>query len=388
MSEEKININTATAEELAELSGIGEVLGERIVDYRNRVHPFEEVIELTAVKGISEQMVRDIEDQLTIGDVTSTEDPLPVSLVEVPSLDTMPVEPEDSSVPEEPAPDEPLLVDEVVSLDEPIVPDEPNVAEETASKEAVDDPAILDESDTHEAESQAEEAPPDPIITPSLDEPLPAEEPLDHLIETREEPPMIQESSPRWGLHLLTAVVGAILGAFFTLFLLSYLNGSVMFADVMANEMQNVQATQEALNQLIETLQTEQETFQNSQDDLNSSQGSLQNSQTELQNSLQDVQTEAETMQQAVSTIESGVEQLDQRLTDVGESAENFDLFLDAMRDTLVELQGLPPTATPTPTPTITPTMTATPSPTATVINPTRTPRPTSTPIVTPTEES
>lgn len=245
--------------------------------------------------------------------------------------------------------------------------DEASMAESNADVAITPTTEMAEPEETPPIEAQAEEAvlPPEP------------------------EPILLPDSSPRWGLHLLTAVVGAILGAFFTLFLLSYLNGSVMFADVMTQEMQNVEATQETLNQMIEALQIEQETFQNSQNGLNEMQAVLQNNQTELQNALETVQTEAETMGASVSAVEGDIDQLNERLTEVGQSAENFDLFLNAMRDTLVEMQGLPPTATPTPLPTQTPTATPTPSPTPTLSqNPTRTPRPTSTPIVAPTEES
>ena len=63
---EKIDINVANEETLATISGIGPVLAKRIVEYRQTVHPFEEVIELTAVPGISERMVRGFEHLVTV----------------------------------------------------------------------------------------------------------------------------------------------------------------------------------------------------------------------------------------------------------------------------------------------------------------------------------
>ncbi|MFT7587683.1 MAG: competence ComEA-like helix-hairpin-helix protein, partial [Cellvibrionaceae bacterium] len=66
MSNNLINLNTATEEELIELPGIAKGLAARIVQYREKVHPFEEVIELASVPGISERMVRELEGQVSI----------------------------------------------------------------------------------------------------------------------------------------------------------------------------------------------------------------------------------------------------------------------------------------------------------------------------------
>ena len=47
-----VNINTASKKELDALPGIGEVLAQRIIDYRSANGPFSTVDELTKVKGI------------------------------------------------------------------------------------------------------------------------------------------------------------------------------------------------------------------------------------------------------------------------------------------------------------------------------------------------
>ncbi|UTW49441.1 ComEA family DNA-binding protein [Bacterioplanoides sp. SCSIO 12839] len=49
-----ININTASAEELAELDGIGKSKAEAIVSYRENMGNFTSVEELVLVKGIGE----------------------------------------------------------------------------------------------------------------------------------------------------------------------------------------------------------------------------------------------------------------------------------------------------------------------------------------------
>ena len=50
----QVNINTATAEELTKLPGVGEVLAQRIVDYRTEHGPFRRAEELMQVSGIGE----------------------------------------------------------------------------------------------------------------------------------------------------------------------------------------------------------------------------------------------------------------------------------------------------------------------------------------------
>jgi competence protein ComEA len=64
---DQIHLNTATVEELTQLPGIGPMLAERIITYRDTVHPFQEPVEITAVSGISEKMYRAIADRLKTG---------------------------------------------------------------------------------------------------------------------------------------------------------------------------------------------------------------------------------------------------------------------------------------------------------------------------------
>lgn len=60
----RININTASAEELMKLSGIGEKLAERIVNYRTEHGDFKVIEEMALVSGISENMVANISDKI------------------------------------------------------------------------------------------------------------------------------------------------------------------------------------------------------------------------------------------------------------------------------------------------------------------------------------
>jgi len=62
-----VNINTASAELLQTLPGIGEVLAARIIDYREEHGDFRSVGALIHVSGIGEKKLEAIWDLITIG---------------------------------------------------------------------------------------------------------------------------------------------------------------------------------------------------------------------------------------------------------------------------------------------------------------------------------
>jgi len=64
-----VNINTASASELAAINGLGEVKAKAIVAYREQKGPFKSVDELKDVKGIGEQMLAKLRPQVTLGAV-------------------------------------------------------------------------------------------------------------------------------------------------------------------------------------------------------------------------------------------------------------------------------------------------------------------------------
>jgi competence protein ComEA len=64
----KVNINTATAQQLTVLPGVGEKLAARIVDYRQKSGGFKNVSELMNVQGIGEKNLAKIQAFLTTGE--------------------------------------------------------------------------------------------------------------------------------------------------------------------------------------------------------------------------------------------------------------------------------------------------------------------------------
>ncbi len=61
----KININTASVKELTKLKGIGPVLAERIIKYRQEHGPFQKVEDIIKVKGIGKKTFKAIKNKIT-----------------------------------------------------------------------------------------------------------------------------------------------------------------------------------------------------------------------------------------------------------------------------------------------------------------------------------
>ena len=64
--ERPVNINTASAEELEELNGIGEKLALEIIQYRDENGPFEHEYEIMDVPGIGDGVYAKIKDSITV----------------------------------------------------------------------------------------------------------------------------------------------------------------------------------------------------------------------------------------------------------------------------------------------------------------------------------
>jgi competence protein ComEA len=63
---EKINLNSATSEQLQSIAGIGPATAKNILEYRTKVGKFNKIEEVINVKGIGEKKFQKIKDRLTV----------------------------------------------------------------------------------------------------------------------------------------------------------------------------------------------------------------------------------------------------------------------------------------------------------------------------------
>ena len=66
VSNDTININTATKEELMTLDGVGEVLADKVILYRETVRPFEVPKDVTLISGFGEKRYEDNKTKITV----------------------------------------------------------------------------------------------------------------------------------------------------------------------------------------------------------------------------------------------------------------------------------------------------------------------------------
>lgn len=353
--EEKIDINLADVETLASLPGIGQAKATKIVEYRTDVHSFEEIIELAAVPGISERMVRQIADLIVVNETADVEtNDVERSGQSAEALDRQAVNSENETEPLDEPEEAVQLAEETNEPTEQVVED----ALETREAMQEEPPVVvmLDEQPQPEPTS-----PPEPAAAPEqTNQPQTPE-----IIERR-----VVERAPgkhwHWGQQILGVIVGAVLGAFFTLLLLFLLNGTLRFADDSRTTDLQLQ------------LDDETSAIRQSQSSMADEMGALTGRVAELENDLAASGEAIDAVGGDVADLQDETAALYERLEAIDLSAEKFDTFLTGLRDLLVTLQGPAPTPTSTTTISGTATITTTLTPEGTAVSPTSTPTPTS----------
>ncbi|MEZ4645774.1 MAG: helix-hairpin-helix domain-containing protein [Chloroflexota bacterium] len=415
MSEtEKININTANHETLAALPGIGDALAERIIQYRENVHPFEEVIELTAVPGISERMVQAFADQVVITDINEDNQP-PMMEAETavstiadtppPELAALPgetaVEEQDTTMPENESEQTPAGE----AIEAPTQKLFPADMPDSMLEETADLPDIADLTEADAATAMAE-----PAVSAAPVTAAPRRRQPD--AATAAAPPANATNSAAISQRrgcvfvILSAILGTLLGSALTLAVLASINGGNLTYASSLGTQADLRQVQDDMRDNVATLSAANADMGRTIATLSPRLDIAATQQAAMAQTMATTQANLNESAAAIATLQTSTTALNERVSSLADAAANFDLFLNGLRDLLFTIQGAPETAvtltstatitattwaTPTATPTVaeaaataTATAVATATPTPTLL-PTRTPRPTATPIVRPT---
>ena len=69
---EPVNVNTASADELDQIPGIGPTAAQKIIEYRTANGPFTRIEDLLKVPGIGPTILEEIRGQVTVGELPTT----------------------------------------------------------------------------------------------------------------------------------------------------------------------------------------------------------------------------------------------------------------------------------------------------------------------------
>jgi competence protein ComEA len=327
----KVDLNTATVEELTQLLGIGLKMARRIIEYREEVGPFEGPEDLMAVPGIGGETYRRLADRLTVSPAARppAEGGTPRPTIEEVEerIHTMKAE--------------------VEAVSTALLGTLPGEEEEPP-------PPIEPEPPVKEERAKAEEPPP-------REPPPPREVPPEARPQAVTPPPA--PSAWRGGFTWLAAasLIGAVMGAILALLVIGGINGTLDLNQRTA--VVELRAEADRLSRQAGALQTDLDGLRERLDALEGLTGRLDEVERDtenLDNSLAEAQAD-------IAALDTRTDALGKDIATVRAAADRFNAFLDGLRDLLFEFQGAPPTPTPTATPTATP-------------RPTRTPRATPTP--------
>lgn len=314
--EAKVNLNIATVAELEALPGIGPTYAQRIIEYRQQKKPFTDIAQIKDVQGIGEALYARINDRLTVGEQISEQVP------------TEEVEPTGGEA-------------ELIGQGAELAGEEFELAGEKAE--------------------------------------LTREEPE---IKTIKQPFAIGGVWWELAKGLLIVFLSTLLGIAISLGVIYSYNGTLDFSKhrdtvalkAQAEKLQRASASLgldlEAIVVRVEDLEEKVEGFEELKKDVDSLKTdvgdlskdvkSLKTDVSDLNRDVEMLQTDVGDLQKDVEALRTDVSELQKDVELVRQEAARVNSFLDALRDLLIETQGVPipaPTPTPsTPAPTSTPT--------------------------------
>ena len=334
----KVDLNTASADELAQLPGIGPKMAKRIVEYRETVRSFEEPEELMAVPGIARETYRRLADRLTVSPAAQ------------PPVEEVKPRPTIEEVEERIH----TMKTEIEAVSTALLGTPPGEGEKPLAEEEESPPPTEPEPLVKEERIEAEKPPP-------REPPPPREVPPEARPPAATPPPA--PSAWRGGFTWLAAasLIGAVMGAILALLVIGGINGTLDLNQGAA--VMELRAEADRLSREAGALQTDVDGLRERLDALEGLTGRLDSAERDIE----DLDSGLAEAQADIAALNAQAEALGKDIATVRAAADRFNAFLDGLRDLLFEFQGPPPTPTPTPTPTATP-------------RPTRTPRATPTP--------
>jgi competence protein ComEA len=336
----KVDLNTASADELAQLPGIGPQMAKRIIEYREEVCPFEESEDLMAVPGIARETYRRLADRLT------------VSLAAQPPVEEGKPQPTVEEVEER----IPAMKAEIEAVSTTLLGTPPGEGEGPPPPTEPEPPAEEERAEAEKPSSR--EPPPSREVPPEVRPPAVA--------------PPSAPSAWRGSFTWLAAasLIGAVMGAILALLVIGGINGTLDLNQRTA--VAELRAEADRMGRQAATLQTDLDGLRERLDALEGLTGRLDDAERDIE----DLDSGLAEAQADIAALDARADALNEDIATVRAAAHRFDAFLDGLRDLLFEFQGAPPTPTPVPSEVEGPTVT-----------PTATPRPTRTPRATPTPD-
>ncbi len=338
MTEQKTNLNTASARELTLLPGIGQALAERIVEYRTTVGPFDEAGQITAVPGVGEATYRSIADRLTVGPPEEGSAPADEGSGEAPGEDEGP--PEAAAVGAQAEPPVESALEGEPDLPEP-EPEEPAAESRGTTPEATPEHPEEGEKPTAEpegvtTEGLAEEPPREPAEIPTPFE------------DYQPAPPPSVWSQLSW---LWTALLGGVLGMVFALVVFAGINGSLDIASSRA--VLNVEGRVDGLAADVDSLQGEVNGLQRrvaALEGLAARMDAIESAVADLREETADLTERTDGLERDVAAVSEELQVVAGHVDTLQEQAERTESFFHRLQALLNELFG-EAGGQPTPTP-------------------------------------
>jgi methyl-accepting chemotaxis protein len=276
-----VNLNTAQTDELTNLPGVGQAMADRIAANR----PYKEIEDLRQVTGVGPVFLERLKPLVSVSDVETPQDEeaiiyLDAETVSQSEADETPVELE--------------VEDSIPEWDEP-QPELDTTFEEILTKEK----AIIPVKETDKSKKRP----------------------------TKEPKPIT------WGQVLLVVAISSfttfILAVLLSIGIIGSLNGGLRYASTQ--QISTLSQQVESMGLEISTLNQDIEGIRARLDNLES-----------LSGRMGELETETEQLSQDMGAMNDLVEGMDEKVSEIADNAERFQLFLNGLGDLLETLVELP----------------------------------------------